>query len=112
MSGSIIHVIHQTKPGLTQDTLKQYISTQEFQAFSGYLIVRFAINCKDQIGRIRLEVLDTDFNITSAPEGMETEIRSTFENLKAWQHAVYKGQDYDGYSFCTLKITNGKLELI
>ncbi len=98
--------------GLEKDIRKKYIAKQEFQAFSGYIIVRFAINCNNQIGRLRLEILDNNFKSTSAPDGLETHIRDSFSSLNAWQHPVYKDQDYDGYSFYTLKFTNGKLELI
>ncbi len=78
-------------------------------SFSGFAIVRFAVNCKDEIGRIRIQLVDIDFNSIVENHGLVEQIKTTIKNLNNWNHAYYEGKSYDGYTFRVLKILNGEI---
>ncbi|MEM1001817.1 MAG: hypothetical protein AAGH46_04125, partial [Bacteroidota bacterium] len=95
---------------LEKEILEKYQYKQMYSEFSGYFIIRFAVNCKNATGRFRVEVLDSNFNETTIPEELKDEILSLFKNLNSWNHAVYQGDSYDGYTFRVIKIMNGKID--
>ncbi len=94
---------------LEEALLNAYTFKPKYAYFTGYIIIRFAINCNNKIGRIRTEVLDSDFNATTDQNDIEAHFASIFKHLEHWNHAIYKGESYDGYSFYTVKIVNGKI---
>lgn len=93
-----------------QELSNSYEYKSNFKEFSGYFIIRFAVNCNNKAGRFRMQVLDTNFNLTDCPKALQSHIFSTVKNLKKWKHAVYNGKDYDGYTFITIKLINGNIE--
>ena len=98
------------KKALEDAIMNAYEFNPEHHDFSGYIIVRFAVNCEDKAGRFRMQTLDPDFNLTTCPESLSRHILTIFKNLKDWKHAIYKGESYDGYTFHTVKIDNGKIQ--
>lgn len=95
---------------LEEELLEQFIYKPEYQPFNGYFIIRFAVNCKDKAGRFRIEVLDSEFNLTTYPKDLKQHIESIFKALKHWNHAIYEREHYDGYKFHNIKIVNGKIQ--
>ncbi|WP_299228647.1 hypothetical protein [uncultured Psychroserpens sp.] len=98
------------KRALEKAIIKHYEFKPEYSGFNGYFIVRFAINCNNEPGRIRIQVLDSNFNQTNCSEVLMQHIQTIFKNLKNWNHAIYKGEDYDGYTFHVIKIDHGKIQ--
>jgi len=97
---------------LEEELLSKFVFKEEYKTFSGYFIIRFAVNCKGESGRFRLEILDNNFELTNCPESLKVNIKTIFKDLNKWNHPVYKNEDYDGYTFRTLKINNGEIELL
>lgn len=95
--------------GLYKDIYGRYNYTKQFESFNGYLVIRFAVNCKNEAGRFRIQALDTNFHKSNSPIELENHVLKVFKGLKDWEHAVYRGKDYDGYKFLTLKIINGQI---
>lgn len=85
----------------------KYKTKAQYNNFSGYIIIRFAVNCKDQIGRVRWEVLSPDFKPTSAPQVLEDDVIRIFKSLTHWKHPIYRGDSYDGYTYTIIKLENG-----
>lgn len=97
---------------LEQEYLSKYIFKPIYSSFNGYMVIRFAVNCKNETDRFRIQILDTDFSPTTCPLGLEDHILSIMKSLKGWKHPIYDGKDYDGYTFITLKFKNGQIEKI
>ncbi|MEO1033650.1 MAG: hypothetical protein AAFX55_19860 [Bacteroidota bacterium] len=95
---------------LENDLISSFKPKPSHKAFNGYFIIRFAINCNNELGRYRMEILDSNFNITECPEDMKQDLLAVFKNLKKWSHPFYEGKSYDGYTFYTIKIKNGTIE--
>ncbi|WP_299884167.1 hypothetical protein [uncultured Lacinutrix sp.] len=95
---------------LEAELLNKFVFNPKFEHFSGYFIVRFAINCKNKTGRYRLQTLDSSFLKTKPPNQLSEHILSIIKSLNGWNHPFYKGKDLDGYSFFTIKIINGEIQ--
>ncbi|GAA3519811.1 hypothetical protein GCM10022393_37530 [Aquimarina addita] len=93
-----------------QQLIKNYNYKLSYEPYSGYFIIRFAVNCSDQAGRYRMETLDVNFNPSKHPTEFQEHILSTVKELKGWRHAFYQGKDYDCYKFITIKIINGQIQ--
>lgn len=91
------------------DLLEQYILQPEFENFNGFFFIRFAVNCNDEIGRIRWDVVDSNFQATNCPLSLERNLISIVKKLNNWSHPVSNNKDYDGYSFLIIKIENGEI---
>ncbi|WP_034060942.1 hypothetical protein [Lacinutrix jangbogonensis] len=91
---------------------ENYKFQTKYNSFNGYFIIRFVINCKDEAGRFRMEVLDGTFNLANPSKELQIHILDIFKDLKKWKHPFYEGKDYDGYKFITLKIVNGQIQLV
>ena len=94
---------------LEEDILNQYLINDKYKSFSGYFIVRFAINCHDETGRFRWEIVGPDFKETTCPKELESHIIAILKGLKKWNHPVYRSKDYDGYTYTIVKIENGNI---
>lgn len=92
------------------DIHQNYVFKPSYKSYSGYFIIRFAVNCNDQAGRFRMQILDPEFNLSNPPEELKNHILSIIKNLKGWKHPVYDGKDYDGYKFLTIKIVDGQIK--
>lgn len=94
---------------LEEELISKYILKPEHKNFNGYFIVRFAVNCNNETNRFRMEVLDSKFQKANPPKALKNQILSLAKSLKNWNHAFYRGKDYDGYKFINIKMKNGKI---
>jgi len=94
---------------LEDDIINQYQIKPKYKTFSGYFIVRFAVNCNDETGRFRWEIVDTDFEKTGCSKELENHVINILKGLKKWNHPLYRGKDYDGYTYLVIKIENGNI---
>lgn len=76
--------------------------------FTGYIFLRFAVNCNNETGRYRWQVFDEDFNKISFPTELKKDIIKIMKDLKGWESVNNEGVFYDGYTFIVIKIVNGK----
>jgi hypothetical protein len=76
---------------------------------SGYVTIRFVVNCKGQSGRFRIIELSNDY----APKPFSTQIRSQLyeltKSLKGWKIGISNDKSYDYYQYLTFKIKNGQI---
>ncbi len=94
---------------MEEELFANYEYQPSYSTFSGTFIIRFVVNCRNEAGRYRMQILDEKFQKTTAPKNLVTHILSISKNLNKWNHAVYKGKDHDGYRFITIKMENGQL---
>ncbi|RKE92009.1 hypothetical protein [Ichthyenterobacterium magnum] len=95
---------------LESELLKRFKFKPEYKSFNGYFIIRFAVNCKNETGRFRMQILDSNFSLTECPKELEEHILAITKELKHWNHAVLEGKDYDCYRFISIKLINGKVQ--
>ena len=97
---------------LKKELIDNYKFESRYISYNGYFVIRFAVNCNDIAGRYRMQTLDANLKTKNAPKKLKAHILSIFKSLKNWKHPYYEGKDYDGYSFITIKMVNGKIDMI
>ncbi|WP_298423947.1 hypothetical protein [uncultured Kordia sp.] len=96
-------------PAMEKELIEIYKKQPEFESFTGYFFVRFAVNCKNESGRFRWQIVDEDFKETTCIASLKKEIITNVKNLEYWNHPIYKGESHDGYTFLIIKIKNGNI---
>lgn len=96
-------------PAMEKELIASYEKKPEFESFTGYFFIRFAVNCKNESGRFRWEIVDDEFKAKVCPKALEDEIITKVKNLKSWNSPIYKGEIHDGYTFLIVKIENGNI---
>jgi len=84
----------------------------EFAEFTGYIMIRFLINCNGQTGRFRAESLAPDFSLREAPEGLTNHLLEISRGLKRWNRNRVADENADCSKYLNFKIKNGKIENI
>jgi len=110
-------VIHQrtglSYEGGNETILQEYLDKFSFQSsyaeFTGYVVIRFLMNCKNETGRFRMQILADDFSLQDCPAEMRAELLSIAQGLKGWQHAPTKDANLDYSKYINIKITHGKV---
>ncbi|PIA78626.1 hypothetical protein BFR04_03575 [Gaetbulibacter sp. 4G1] len=94
---------------LENDLISQFNYKSKYQSFNGYFFIRFVVNCNDETGRFRMQILDQNFKSTNCPKELEIHILKITKALKNWNHAFYKGKAMDCYRFLIIKMEKGKI---
>jgi hypothetical protein len=97
------------KNGIVKFLLDGFRPQESFADQTGYLTVKFIINCKGETGRFRLFEIDSSYQPSHFKEALSGQLLGLVKQLRGWQPAVYKGQIYDSYQYITFRIRNGKI---
>lgn len=76
---------------------------------SGFLTIRFIVNCNGQTGRFRVLGMDDDYQEKAFSESLTNQLLNLTKQLDGWIVGEHKGKTYDYYQYLTFKIENGKL---
>jgi hypothetical protein len=97
---------------LEEELIENYKFKPKYESFSGYFVIRFAINCNNETGRFRMQILNSTFKETNYLPELGSHILSITKALKGWNHAFYQGKYMDCYRFIIIKMENGKIQKI
>jgi hypothetical protein len=76
---------------------------------SGYITVRFLVNCEGKTGLFRLQHMSLDLEETVLDEELENRLLQFTKSLDGWMPKEIKGLKVDYYQYLTYKIENGKV---
>jgi hypothetical protein len=76
---------------------------------SGYVTVKFIINCSGMTGRFRLLEMDSTYQPVHFDDLITGQLLSLVKGWKNWKPPHYKGKFYDSYQYITFRIVNGKI---
>jgi hypothetical protein len=76
---------------------------------SGYIVIRFMVNCHGQPGRYRVLSFDMNYQPKDFPRKMIDMLMDKTKELKSWNVISHEGRQYDSYCYFTFKIENGLL---
>ena len=95
------------KPAIDKhfEILKQNESTAE----SGYITIRFIVNCEGKTGRYRIEEMSNDYQPMSFDKKLVEKILTLTKELSGWIVGGNPEQPVDYYQYLTFKIEGGKL---
>lgn len=99
-----------------KDVLRKYFysqySNRGITNESGYVTVRFIINCKGEAGRFELLQTGLDFKKKRFSPLISRQLLELTRKLESWRPLEYYGDRYDSFFHLSFKITNGDLEEI
>jgi hypothetical protein len=99
----------QHKDSVRQYFMSEYRPPPDLPPQSGYLTVKFIINCAGQTGRFRLTEMDSTYRPYHFDPRISSRLFTLVRNLTGWQPALYKGRYYDSYQYITFRIRNGHI---
>lgn len=76
---------------------------------SGFLTIRFIVNCEGKTGRYRVQGMNNDYKEKAFNEDLTSQLLSLTKQLDGWMIGEYEGKRYDYYQYLTFKIESGKL---
>ncbi|MEM9338455.1 MAG: hypothetical protein AAGA66_06975 [Bacteroidota bacterium] len=77
-------------------------------SFSGFLTVRFVINCQGSIDRVRFKTVDQSYQSVEIKIDTET-VKKSLKNMGKWTPGAVDGVTYDCYKHIVFKVTNGEI---
>ncbi len=81
-----------------------------FEVFSGYVTIRFMINCKNESGRFRAQALDLDFSPKECPNELKEQLLGIVENLNGWKKSTSFPPKAEYSKYINFKIDHGRIE--
>jgi hypothetical protein len=76
---------------------------------SGFLTIRFIVNCQGKTGRFRIQGMDNNYVETTFSEKLTNQLLSLTKQLDGWAIRDFDGKAFDYYQYLTFKIEKGKL---
>ena len=76
---------------------------------SGYVTVKFIINCDGMTGRFRVLEMDSSSRPFTFDKRISGQLLSLVRAWKNWKPAKYKGRFYDSYQYITFRMRNGSI---
>jgi hypothetical protein len=88
---------------------REGLKTKEQKNESGFLTIRFIVNCEGKTGRYRIQGMNNDYKEKAFNKNLTSQLLSLTKQLNGWIIGEYDGKTYDYYQYLTFKIENGKL---
>lgn len=79
---------------------------------SGYITIRFVVNCDGKTGRFRLTVLDQDYKPHKMNTKITAQLMDIVKSTNGWKPGKLDGADFDYYQYLTFKIEKGEINSI
>lgn len=79
---------------------------------SGYMTIRFIVNCKGETDRFRVYEIDEHYALKHFPVPLKDQLLNIAKSLNHWIPGKSEGVVYDSYYRITIKLVNGKIESI
>lgn len=79
---------------------------------TGYLTIRFIINCAGSAGRFRIYQLDSNYRECRLPEEIIGPVMKLLKSYKGWEPGSSQGKMYDTYQYIMFKLKKGAIECI
>lgn len=95
---------------LKEAITSNYLYDQKYATFSGYIVIRFLVNCEGKSGRYRAQALNLDFSPSNAPSALLKHSTELIKSLDNWTKSTRHDSKAEYSKFINLKIKNGKIQ--
>lgn len=79
---------------------------------TGFVVIRFLVNCKGKTGMFRLSTTDLQLNKNKFNNKITDQLLRATKSLDKWQIALYNDNAFDYYQYLTFKIVDSELQEI
>lgn len=76
---------------------------------SGWITIKFVVNCHGETGRFRMEMIDSDYKSIKISKSISNQILDLTKSLKGWQNNNINDRIYDYNQYLTFKIVKGEI---
>jgi hypothetical protein len=108
------YAVNTTYKGGTQVIRNFYFSNYKYEmgyaSITGYITIRFVVNCKGQTGWFRIKQLDSNYQHISFNKKAVSELLILTKKLNSWIPGKFNGVNYDSYYYLNFKRTGGHLK--
>lgn len=98
------------KPALVQEFRNNYKSPGSKE--SGYITIRFIVNCKGKAGRFRVIGMDDNYEPITFNKEIVSQLHQITSSLEGWDVLSGDSHTFDYVRYLTFKIQNGELKEI
>ncbi len=81
-----------------------------YAGVTGYITIRFIVNCKGQTGWFRIKQIDKDYQPAQFNEKIVTKLLKLTKMLNGWVPGKWNGQYLDTYYYLNFKLIDGHLK--
>ncbi len=100
------------KKAINETLKKSFLPNPKYDSFSGYITIRFLLNCSFEKDRFRPQSMDFDFSLKPAPPELIEHLITIIKPLNEWGHRFPEDKNSDCSKYLNFKIVNGKIESI
>ncbi|MCQ6960078.1 hypothetical protein [Mucilaginibacter aquariorum] len=83
-----------------------------YKNITGYVTIRFVVNCKGQTDRFRVFQLDENYQKVKYDISFISHLTALCKSLNKWIPGKYNNQVYDTYYYLNLKMVKGQIKEI
>ncbi|PRY05333.1 hypothetical protein CLV24_13013 [Pontibacter ummariensis] len=76
---------------------------------TGYITIRFIVNCEGRLGRFRVQEMGNDFNEKEFSSDLKNQLLNLTKGMSGWMVGEHQGKSYDYYQYLTFKVEGGSL---
>ncbi len=99
----------ETRHWISQQLKQRFLSRQEWNTQTGFITIRFAVNCFGLTDRFRAMGVTSELQFTHFEESLNQYLISLTKEIK-WPAEKYKSYDVDYFQDVTFKIVKGELK--
>jgi hypothetical protein len=102
------------KREIQQWLLQQYTPPEPATAKdqTGWLTIRFLINCEGHTGRFRMFEIDSAYHPFHFDKRISGRLLTLTRSIQGWKPVTYRNTAYDSYQYITFKLKKGAIECI
>ena len=98
------------KDQLNEDIEAYYRKVDYQNNYSGYIVLRFLINCRGDIGRYRVASLGPDLRSQKAPKELLSHSLAMIDYIDHWTKSQAYGDGTEYSKFINIKFDNGQIQ--
>lgn len=88
---------------------KEGLKSNGLEEDTGFITIRFMVNCEGKTGRFRVQEMNNDFNKKEFSVHFKKQLLNLTKQMPGWMVGEYDGKVYDYYQYLTFKIESGNL---
>jgi hypothetical protein len=94
------------------DFFRQNYRGEGFGDQTGYVIIRFIVNCQGRTGRFRVQEMDLNYQPIKLNSKLIDQLLRLTKELDGWKPAQEEGKSYDYYYYLSFQLVNGQIKAI
>lgn len=97
------------KPAIERHFRANFAKNKRWKGESGFITIRFVVNCRGQTGRFRMQEMGTDMKPKQFPRDLSGQLLELTRSLKGWRPGQSQIKALDYYQYLTFKIADGDI---